>query len=156
MIDGNWLSVRRDDPRAFAFYRRHYSSGKQMKRFRERGNTNFMGPGECMVLLTKCGQAAFAWQYNTVERYDKQTGVCCTIFRNEGAGLSSDLIREADELAWQRWPEQLRHFTYVDEVKTSRRRSRHASPGRCFIAAGWRECGRSKEGLVLLDRHKEC
>lgn len=152
MIDGIWLSVRRDDPRAFAFYRRHYSSGKQMKTFRERGNTNFMGPGECMVLLAKCGRGVFAWQYNTVERYDHQTGVCCTIFRNEGAGLSSELIREADQLADQRWPGQPRHFTYVNAMKTSRCRSKHAPPGRCFIAAGWRECGRSKDGLVLLER----
>ena len=148
MIDGNWLSVRRDDARAFAFYRRHYSSGKQMKAFRERGNTNFMGPGECMVLLTKCCRAVFAWQYNTVERYDKQTGVCCTIFRNEGAGLSSDLIREADDLARQRWPEQLRHFTYVDAGQVRPKRD----PGRCFLRAGWRRAGQSMQGLVLLER----
>src|SRR5262245_33308951 len=151
MIDGNWLSVRRNDPRAFAFYRRHYSAEKQMKPFRAR-DTNFMGPGECLVMLTKCSRAVFAWQYNDVERYDHQVGVCCTIFRNEGAGLSSELIREADDLAWHRWPDQLRHFTYVDAQKTSLRRSKHAPPGRCFIEAGWRQCGQSKEGLVLLER----
>lgn len=152
MIDGNWLSVRRNDERAFAFYRRHYSAEKQMKSFRERGNTNFMGPGENMVLLSKCGRAVFAWQFNTVERFDKQTGVCCTIFRNEGAGLSSSLIREADDLARQKWPQQLRHFTYVNAEKTRRRRSKQALPGKCFIDAGWRICGRSLEGLVLLER----
>lgn len=152
LVDGYWLSVQRDDPRAFAFYRRHYSSEKQMKSFRERGNTNFMGPGEPLVLLSQCGRAVFAWQFNTVERYDKQTGVCCTMFRNEGAGLSSDLIREADELARNRWPDQLRHFTYVNAEKTRRRRSKRAVAGKCFIEAGWRECGRSKEGLVLLER----
>src|SRR5215471_19740280 len=85
IVDG-WLSVRRNDPRAFAFYRRHYSAEKQMKSFRAR-DTNFMGPGECLVLMTACQRAVFAWQYNIVPRYDGQVGVCCTIFRNEGAGL---------------------------------------------------------------------
>lgn len=146
MIDGNWLSVRRNDPRAFAFYRRHYSAEKQMKPFRAR-DTNFMGPGECLVMLTKCSRAVFAWQYNTVPRYDGQVGVCCTIFRNEGAGLSSELIREADQLADQRWPEQPRHFTYVDDRKV-----RSTNPGYCFLMAGWRRAGRSKSGLSLLER----
>ena len=154
MIDGTWLSVRRNDARAFGLWRHHYSAQKNWK-WRAVGDTNILGPGECQVLLSQCGRALFAWQHNTAERFDGQQGVCCTVFRNEGAGLSSDLIREADELAWQRWPDQLRHFTYVDGAKTSRRRSKHAPPGRCFIAAGWRECGRSKEGLVLLERHKE-
>lgn len=105
-----------------------------------------------MVLLSQCGRALFAWQFNTIERYDRQTGVSCAIFRNEGAGLSSDLIREADELARLRWPEQLRHFTYVDGAKTTRRRSKHAAAGKCFLEADWQECGRSMEGLVLLER----
>ena len=151
MIDGNWLSVRRNDPRAFGLWRHHYSAQKNW-RWRAVGDTNILGPGECQVLLSKCGRALFAWQHNTAERFDGQIGVCCTVFRNEGAGLSSELIREADELARQRWPQLMRHFTYVDAAKTKQRRSRHAPPGKCFIEAGWRECGHSKEGLVLLER----
>jgi hypothetical protein len=147
MIDGHWLSVRRNDPRAFALYRRHYSAIKNMRLWRAR-ETNFLGPGECLVLLSCCGRAVFAWQRNTVERYDRQAGVCCTLFRNEGAGLSSDLIREADELAWQRWPGE-RHFTYVDDAKIRRKRD----PGRCFRRAGWRVCGRNADGrLTILER----
>jgi hypothetical protein len=30
--------------------------------------------------------------------------VNCAVFRNEGPVLSSDLILEAEELAWGRWP----------------------------------------------------
>ena len=87
-----------------------------------------------MVLLSQCGRALFVWLRNTVERYDHQVGVNCTVFRNEGArGLSSELIREADELAWQRWPGE-RHFTYVDDSKI-----RSSNPGYCFLKAGWRE-----------------
>jgi len=153
LLDGNWLSVRRNDPRAFGLWRRHYSAQKNW-RWRAAGDTNILGPGECMVLLSQCGRALFAWQFNTIDRYDHQTGVSCTVFRNEGAGLSSELIREADELAWRRWPDQLRHFTYVDAQKTQRRRSKRAQPGQCFIEAGWRRCGQSKEGLILLEAIK--
>src|SRR5215469_6344019 len=146
MIDGRWLSVRRSDPRVFALFRRHYSSEKNW-RWRATGDTNVLGPGECMVLLTACERAAFAWQRNTVERFDHQHGVCCTLFRNEGAGLSSALIREACELAECRWPGQ-RQFTYVDPQKIRHKRD----PGRCFLKAGWRRAGESNTGLVLLER----
>jgi hypothetical protein len=80
-------------------------------------------------------------------RLDNQTGVNCAVFRNEGAGLSSDLIREADELAWQRWPGE-RHFTYVWDEKV-----RSRNPGYCFLKAGWQRVGRNKDGrLTLLER----
>ncbi len=60
-------------------------------------------------------------------------GVCCAIFRNEGAGVASELILAAMEIAWERWPGE-RLYTYVDDRKV--RRSRQ--PGRCFLKAGWR------------------
>jgi len=143
VIDGHWLSVRRDDPRAFAFYRRHYSSLKNMRPWRARV-TNFLGPGECVVLLSSCGRAVFAWQHNTIKRWDGQAGVCCTLFRNEGAGLSSELIHEADEIAWRRWPGE-RHFTYVRDASV-----RSTNPGYCFLKAGWHRCGRNADGRLSV------
>lgn len=146
MIDGTWLSVKRTDPRAYALYRRHYSAAKGA-RWRRPGNTNVTSAGETMVLLSQCCRALFVWLRCSVERLDHQIGVNCAVFRNEGAGLSSDLIREADELAWQRWPGE-RHFTYVDEGKIRRKRD----PGRCFLRAGWLRAGTSQTGLILLER----
>jgi hypothetical protein len=78
---------------------------------------------------------------------DGQKGINCAVFRNEGAGLSSDLIMAADALADERWPGE-RHFTYVDpqEVKSS-------NPGYCFLRAGWRKCGITKHRkLLILER----
>jgi hypothetical protein len=147
LVDGLWFAVRRADPRAFGLYRRHYSAEKNM-RWRQRGNTNVAGPGEQLVLLTGTCDALFVWTRNTTERLDGQIGVNCAVFRNEGPLLSSDLIREADALAWQRWPDQLRHFTYVDPTAIRRKRD----PGRCFRKAGWQPCGRSAEGKLLLER----
>jgi len=143
VIDGRWLSSNKFDPRALALYERHYSA----RRYADgRKRDQFVGPGEQMVLLTVCCRALFVWVRNTIERFDKQVGVNCAVFRNEGAGLSSDLIREADELADARWP-GARHFTYVDDAKI-----RSSNPGYCFLMAGWRRAGRSKSGLSLLER----
>lgn len=140
----NWLPALDGDPRARALHQRHYSCSNRKPK-----NGQFMPPGEKMVLLTLRCDALFGWVRNVVERYDKQEGVCCTVFRNESPILSSDLIREADAIADEKWPGE-RHFTYVDpgEVKSS-------NPGYCFLKAGWRKCGKSKGGLVILEMRPE-
>lgn len=105
-----------------------------------------------MVLLTSDCAAVFVWLRSTIRRLDGQEGVCCTLFRNEGPTLSSDLIREACALAWRRWPAE-RLFTYVDASQVA-----SPNPGYCFKAAGWRlvrtGAGRpyqSGRGLLLLE-----
>lgn len=145
-LGGHWLASWRSDPRAAALYRRHYSAEKNAKAGLR--DLNFMGPGETMVLLSSDCSAVFAWQRNVGgPRLDGQAGICCTLFRNEGTILSSELIREADDLAWRRWPGE-RHFTYVNAGKVRRKRD----PGRCFLRADWRYAGASKSGLLLLER----
>lgn len=151
LVDGYWLPSYRSDPRAITLYRRHYSAkrndypGRQLR--------NFVGPGQPMVLLTADCRAAFCWVWNTLPRWDGQAGVCCTLFRNESPVLSSTLIREADALAWARWPGQ-RLFTYVDPNEVA-----SANPGFCFLQAGWRRVRdtagrpvRSTRGLLILER----
>lgn len=139
--DMRWLPALDGDPRALALYQRHYSCTNLAPL-----NRQFMPPGEKMVLLTVKCDALFGWLKNRVERYDKQQGVVCTVFRNESEHLSSDLILEAEEIAWAKWPGE-RLFTYVaaDKVKS-------VNPGYCFKKAGWRKCGMSKGGLVLLEK----
>jgi hypothetical protein len=146
LAEGNWLAVTRVDERAYALYSRHYSADKN-RRWRQKGNTNIVGPGEVMVLLTETCDALFVWSRNTVARLDGQLGVNCAVFRNEGPLLSSDLVREADALAWRRWSDQIRHFTYVDASRIRHKRD----PGRCFLRAGWRTCGVSTTGKLLME-----
>jgi hypothetical protein len=142
-VDGYWYASYRSDPRAAALYRRHYSARKNAKHGRR--DFNFMGPGECMVLLTSDCLAVFAWQRSVgAPRLDGQDGVCCTLFRNEGPVLSSTLIREASDLAWGRWPGE-RLFTYVWDAEV-----KSANPGYCFLRAGWRRCGRNADGRLTL------
>jgi hypothetical protein len=141
-LGGHWYASWRSDPAAAALYRRHYSAEKNARLGIR--DLNFMGPGETLVLLTTRCDALFAWQRNTGPRLDGQEGVICTVFRNEGPVLSSDLIREADEIAWRRWP-GTRLFTYVWDAKI-----RSANPGYCFKMAGWKPCGRNADGRLTI------
>lgn len=165
LVEGHWFPVRDGDPRLISLYRRHYSANPATTRDRQL-RYGVSGVGQSMCVLTVTCDAAFIWVWNTTERYDKQTGVQCSFFRNEGRVLSSDLIREADALAWARWPKERRHWTYVSPSETRQKRD----PGRCFLRAGWRyvghlkkkkdcvrcaelerACGMSKGGLVILE-----
>ena len=144
-----WLPIRDADPRGFGHYMRHYSSkkaraGREHKRWQFNGR-RYIGNGEHLSLLTVDGTAHFAWRWQKF-RKDEQTGIECCIFRNEGPHLSSDLIREADSVAWERWP-GVRHFTFVDPAEI-----RSTNPGYCFLMAGWTRLEkRSKSGKVVLE-----
>jgi hypothetical protein len=75
-----------------------------------------------------------------------QQGVNCAVFRNESSLRSSDLIRQADAVADCAWPGE-RHYTYVNSEAI-----RSTNPGFCFVAAGWRRCGMTRNGLIVLER----
>ncbi len=142
-INGHWIGVKKTDPRAVDLYQQHYSARKGVSTS-TRLRYGIVGPGETMTLITGRGDALFVWQYNTVERYDKQEGVNCAVFRNESIILSSKLIEEADDLAWQRWPKK-RLFTYVWDSKI-----KSVNPGYCFKQSGWQTCGRNKDGRLTI------
>ena len=139
-----WIPVTRFDRRAVAIYERHYSCRHYAD---GRKRTQFAPPGSPLCLLTPTCDALFGWVRNSVERYDHQTGINCFVFRNEGYWLSSELIVEADDMAWAKWPDEPRHFTYVDPQAVASR-----NPGYCFLRAGWRRCGKSKNGLLIMER----
>jgi hypothetical protein len=139
--DSPWIEVRDGNLTALALFKRHYSRYVYAD---GRDPVRFVGPGERMVLLTPCVRALFVWR--KFRSMDEQRGVNCAVFRNEGAGRSSDLIRAAMILAWSRWPAE-RLYTYVNPRKV-----RSANPGCCFVHAGWRRCGRTKaRDLIVLE-----
>lgn len=141
---GHWYAVSQCDARVVCHYLNHYSSEKSGRK-----GTQFIkgvtGQGETMTLLTSDGLAVWLWLKQQI-RDDGQEGVCCSLFRNTGPILSSELIREADQLGAERWPGE-RHFTFVDPTQI-----RSTNPGACFKHAGWEVCGESKRGLVILER----
>jgi hypothetical protein len=133
-----WIPIKDGDPSAMAIFLRHYTARKNRKIYQ------FVGPGEKMVLITPCAKGLFIWRKFISDA--GEVGVNCAVFRNEGAGLSSDLIRSADAIAWARWPQD-RLYTYVDPRLTRHKRD----PGRCFLRAGWRHAGWTKGGLRILE-----
>ena len=141
----HWYAVRDGDPRAAALYERHYSCVNLKKR-RRTGDKRICGPGEHMVLLTADVRALFVWRKAKYPDFAGQAGVYCCIFRNEGDILSSTLILEAEELAWNRWPGE-RLYTYVNP-----RAIRSTNPGYCFKVANWTPCGHTQKGLVILEK----
>jgi hypothetical protein len=134
---GTWLQVWDGNATAASLYDRHYSRNSK-----SRGDPRIAGPGEKIVLLTPCARALFVWRKFISK--DQQEGVNCAIFRNEGAGLASELIQSAMAIAWARWPGQ-RLYTYVNP-----RRVRSSNPGFCFMQAGWRRCGITKTRRLLV------
>lgn len=150
-VSRHWCAVRDGDVQALDLFRRHYSCKDPAKKLRGGNYARFGGQGRPIILLSLDADALFVWRKEEF-RLDSQTGVCCSVFRNEGPVRSSDLIREAMALAWARWPGE-RLFTFVDEAKTTTRRSRASQPGQCFIHAGWTLLGeRTKDhGYRILE-----
>lgn len=133
-----WTEVRDGNLTAFSMYRQHYSCRPS----RTDHDSRIGGPGEKMVMLTADARALFVWR--KFFSSDKQDGVNCAVFRNESTHRSSDLIREAMRLGWDRWP-RTRFYTYVNP-----RRVRSSNPGYCFKMAGWRPCGMTKTRKLLV------
>jgi len=141
-LDGHWIHIKDGNCAGMSLFRRHYSYRPYAD---GRAQKLFVGPGEKLVLITPCARALFAWRKYISD--DGQDGVNCAVFRNEGAGLSSELILSAELIAWRRWPDE-RLFTYVAPRKIS-----SANPGYCFKKAGWSRCGITKwNKLHILEK----
>jgi len=131
-------------------YERHYSA----YHYRDgRRRVLFCGPGQKVVLRTATGDAFWVWRKFIDASIDQRTGerqrgINCAVFRNEAGAKyrSSDLVRQADAIADCLWPRE-RHYTYVNPKAVGSR-----NPGFCFIMAGWRRCGFTKGGLLILEK----
>jgi hypothetical protein len=134
-----WTVAKDGNSAGFAMYRRHYSAKKNRRpKIRQ-----FVGPGEKMVLIGFLCEALFCWRRFIDD--SGQRGVNCAVFRNESHHWSSEMILEAMQWAWDRWPGQ-RLYTTVEPAEI-----RSSNPGYCFQCAGWRKCGRTKRGFVVLE-----
>ena len=121
---------------------RHYSR-------RTVGARQFMYSGRKLVLRDPAGLVLFGWIWcDPALRMDDQGGYNCAIFRNESRRRSSDIILEAEAMAFAKWGPN-RVFTYVDGAKI-----KSPNPGYCFKKAGWAKIGMSKSGLTLLAKGK--
>lgn len=120
---------------------RHYSR-------RTIGARQFCYSGRKLVLRNTDGTVLFVWMWPREDmRLDGQTGYNCAIFRNESERKSSEIILEAEKMAFEKWgPNRL--YTYVDPGKI-----KSANPGYCYKVAGWQFAGLSKAGKHLLVKY---
>ena len=144
-FEGRWHQVRRCDVRARLLADRHYSRQTP-------GADEFMSNGRPLVLLTDDERAVWGVLENMSPARGGGLRFRCTIFRNVGAGLSSDLIREATARTYAYWRSHYGGLptvpltTEVDPAKTRKKRD----PGRCFLRAGWHFVTVDANGLVIL------
>jgi hypothetical protein len=150
-----WLLSSSADPRAlavvdglgaFSAFGPHYSR-------RSPGSRTFTGVGREIVLVTECGRAVWACVH---QRTPTARGTGASrgrtgnpdarprfvwrnmLFRNLGAGLSSELIRAATKATYAAWIE--RYSALPDErlrTEVDTRRIRSTNPGCCYLKAGW-------------------
>jgi hypothetical protein len=137
-----WVRADRADPRAKILADRHYNRQSP-------DSPQFVPPGRCLVLLSECERAFWvtSWPFAEYVRHAWPGAWVCSAFRNEGAGLSSELIREAVAATRAIWePPALGMVTFVDAGKVRHKRD----PGRCYLRAGFERVGHTKGGLVAL------
>jgi hypothetical protein len=130
------------DPEMAKLADRHYSR-------RTPGASQFAYAGRKLVLRDTQGTVLWVWMWPYDElRMDKQTGYNCAIFRNESSRRSSDIILEAEQMAFAKWgPNRVYTYVAADKIKST-------NPGFCFQCAGWTKVGKSKGGLILLTKEK--
>lgn len=138
-----WRLSYRADIAALPLANRHYSRQKP-----ETGQ--FVAPGRCVVLTGLNADALWVslWQRPEYVDHAWKDAWVCSLFRNESAGLSSDLIRQAvaaTRFGWPCVPSQ-GIVTFVDPDRIRRKRD----PGRCFLRAGFESCGTTKGGLLAF------
>lgn len=143
---GYWLPIKDGDARAYAIMSRHYSFHAYADgRRQDLSNPSrhlICGPGEKLVLLGADEQALFVWR--KFKDDSGQAGVNCAVFRNESGHKASELILEAECIAWARWPGE-RLYTYVNAQKVN-----SDVPGYCFRRAGWKRVGVTGAKRLLI------
>lgn len=146
-----WTLSHRADPFAAAIADRHYSRQKP-------GTPQFVPTGSCLVLkaLTATGRAYWVTSYPIAEwvRHAWAGAWICSAFRNEGAGVASEMIIDAVAATKNHYgePPELGMITFVDRRKVKPWISPKGKEvyGQVFRMAGFRDCGETKGGLLAL------
>lgn len=137
-----WRVSDRADPVGVALADRHYNR-------QSIGSPQFVPPGRNLCFVTPDSLAVWttSWPFAEYVKHAWAGAWVNSIFRNEGAGLSSELIREAISATRWTWePPELGMITFVDSAKVRHKRD----PGRCYLKAGFHHVGYTKGGLLAF------
>jgi len=145
-----WRLSHRADRRAREIADRHYNRQKI-------GAPQFVAPGRCCVLYAeKNNGRAFwvtSWPFAEYVKHAWGGAWVCSAFRNEGAGVASNMIRDA--LACTRYllgePPCSGMVTFIDTDKVEPIKVRGIKTwGRTYTLAGFEPCGKTKGGLLAF------
>jgi hypothetical protein len=137
-----WCYSNRADPESRVIADRHYNRQKI-------GTPQFVPPGRCLVFKGVSGRALWvtSWPYAQYVKHAWAGAWVNSLFRNEGEGLSSELIREAiavTKTVWEPPPLGIVSFVNADKIRHKR------DPGRCYKRAGFSHVGFTKGGLWVF------
>lgn len=143
-----WCLSHRADKAALPLADRHYNRQKV-------GSPQFVPPGRCVVLLTGCQRALWvtSWPFAEYVRHAWPGAWVCSLFRNEGAGRASELIREAVAATRSIYgdPPSIGMITFISRkhVRPTRVRGRDVW-GWTWLKAGFEHVGETKGGLMAI------
>lgn len=136
-----WRLSNRADPAANVLAKRHYSCQSPE-------SDQFVAPGCPVVLLTPAADALWVSLRQRFVDHAWPGAWVCSLFRNEGPYLSSELIREAVAATLWAWgsPPHEGVITFVDPNQVRHKRD----PGRCFLRAGFFPIGTTRKRRRLV------
>ena len=145
-----WELSNRADPKAREIADRHYNRQKP-------GTPQFVPPGRCLVLYCKTASGRALWvtsyPYAEYVHHAWAGAWVCSTFRNEGAGIASEMIKDAVAAtrAYFGDPPPLGMITFIDRKKV-RPTMIHGRPtwGRTYMLAGFEYVGETKGGLLAF------
>lgn len=135
----NWTLSHRYDRQVLPLADRHYNRQKP-------GTPQFSPPGRLIVL-----RADSAVWTTVAQEYVKHRWVGAwmnSLFRREGGGLASQLIREACAATRALWgdPPAIGLISFVDASRVRPKRD----PGYCYLRAGFEPDGETVGGLLAF------
>jgi hypothetical protein len=163
MSGRTWLITDKGDPQARSVV--DHGRGDEEPHYSRQtpGASQWTRNGENLVFITADNLVVWCTHRPSPGKSTRQDGLDaweCTLFRNcapPGRYLSSDLIREATALTYAIWAGTYADalpadglITFIKPEATARRRSKRASPGACYLHAGWEAWGNAKDGKPRL------
>lgn len=148
-----WTLSHCGEQAAVRFAQRHYSA---RKRPQDDIPGKVGGPGRQLVLTAGDPLAALwitTWQAAEVTDHAWGGAWMCSLFRSEGGGIASELIRAAVAVTRWRWPDvpALGMITFIDREKVRPTKTRGEDTwGRTYRLAGIQPVGETAGGLLVL------
>ena len=135
-----WVRSGRFDRAALPLADRHYNRQKP-------GSPQFVPPGRCLVLLAEDRKALWVTSWPRFALHAWSGAWVNSLFRNEGGGVASEMIRAAVAHSLWHWgtAPDLGIITFVDPTKV-----RSTNPGYCYLRAGFTHEGWTAKGLRVL------